>query len=64
MKSYFQNQIGLGRFLARDHLAFKNLKTFKHQTQEDGTPEGTPESDSTTEDQKKDSALNNRREEH
>jgi len=29
MKNYFKIQLGMGRFIARDHLAFKNLKTFK-----------------------------------
>jgi hypothetical protein len=55
MKSYFKVQLGMGRFIARDHLAFKNLKTFKEFSQ------GAPDQ---TEDEKKETDMNDLREQH
>ena len=45
----------MGRFIARDHLAFKNLKTFKEFSQ------GAPDQ---TEDEKKETDMNDLREQH
>lgn len=65
MKSYFQTQIGQGRFLARDHVAFKNLKTYKDKTViESSHVSNTTDGDSITEDHHKESDLSYRREEH
>ncbi len=45
----------MGRFIARDHLAFKNLKTF-YDFSESAADQ--------TEDQKREADMNGRREQH
>lgn len=63
MKSYFRTTVTSGRFLVRDHAAFKNLRTLKDKTHEvaEWRPDGdTSEPTKLTAEEKQE----NRRQEH